>query len=207
MLNYFFDRIYCINLDRRPDRWGESLKEFEKWGIKNFERFPAFDGNHLQRINNKISLPEQGIILSNIGILEDAIKNKYQRILVLEDDFFFTENFKQAKEFFDDLPSDWELIYLGGNHNSHKKVDPPLKITEKVVKIHYTFAAHAVGINQIMFKTLIEKFLTFSAPLDVMLTDLQKKHNSYCFSPSISKQRPSFSDIQMRNVDYKDWIK
>ena len=29
-----FEKIYCINLDRRTDRWDESIEEFKKWGWK-----------------------------------------------------------------------------------------------------------------------------------------------------------------------------
>ena len=29
----YFDKIYCINLDSRPDRWKECLEEFKKIGI------------------------------------------------------------------------------------------------------------------------------------------------------------------------------
>ena len=31
----FFDRIFCVNLDSRPDRWKECLVEFDKLGIKD----------------------------------------------------------------------------------------------------------------------------------------------------------------------------
>ena len=38
----YFDKIYCINLDSRPDRWKECLEEFKKIGIDDIvERFPA----------------------------------------------------------------------------------------------------------------------------------------------------------------------
>ena len=30
-LTDFFEKSYCVNLDRRPDRWSESLDEFNKF--------------------------------------------------------------------------------------------------------------------------------------------------------------------------------
>ena len=35
MLKKYFDKIYCINLDRRTDKWSECESEFDKWGITN----------------------------------------------------------------------------------------------------------------------------------------------------------------------------
>ena len=32
-MKHYFDRIYCINLPHRTDRWKASLLEFEKLGI------------------------------------------------------------------------------------------------------------------------------------------------------------------------------
>ena len=32
-LDKYFDKIYCINLDRRKDRWKETEKELKKWGL------------------------------------------------------------------------------------------------------------------------------------------------------------------------------
>lgn len=31
----YFDKIYCINLDSRTDRWERTQTEFEKVGIEN----------------------------------------------------------------------------------------------------------------------------------------------------------------------------
>ena len=33
-INDYFDKIICINLDKRTDRWTESLEQFKKAGIE-----------------------------------------------------------------------------------------------------------------------------------------------------------------------------
>ena len=42
-INKYFDHIYCLNLDRRIDRWKAMSKRFKKHGIQA-SRFPAIDG-------------------------------------------------------------------------------------------------------------------------------------------------------------------
>ena len=72
-----FEKIYCINLDRRTDRWEESLIEFKKWGIEgNVERYSAVDGKSLsvESLNNFLDLGNMGLITTHINILEEAIK-------------------------------------------------------------------------------------------------------------------------------------
>ena len=46
-LNQYFDKIYCVNLDRRPDKWAEAVEEFKKNNME-VERFAAIDGQTLQ---------------------------------------------------------------------------------------------------------------------------------------------------------------
>ena len=43
LLNYF-DRVYCINLDERKDRWEECVDEFNKIdALNDVERFSAVE--------------------------------------------------------------------------------------------------------------------------------------------------------------------
>ena len=42
--NSFFDKIYVLNLERRPDRWNKVKKSAQHFGIE-IHRFNAFDGN------------------------------------------------------------------------------------------------------------------------------------------------------------------
>ena len=79
-LNNYFSKIYCINLDRRPDGWKLCLEEFKQLNII-VERVSAVD--------DRIS----GLTQTNINILNDAIKNSYNNILILEDDVQLILNF------------------------------------------------------------------------------------------------------------------
>lgn len=46
----FFDEIFCINLDRRADRWELAQKEFNKLGILNkVTRFSAIENAHAEK--------------------------------------------------------------------------------------------------------------------------------------------------------------
>ena len=72
-MNNYFDKVYCVNLDKRVDRWNECLNEFQKHNI-TVERFSALDGTLLD--NSTTLLPGQlGCKLSHLSIIEQAKNN------------------------------------------------------------------------------------------------------------------------------------
>ena len=54
MINDYFDKIYCINLDRRRDKWLDVQKEFIKHSLV-VDRFSAVD---MQSAGPYFSVPE-----------------------------------------------------------------------------------------------------------------------------------------------------
>jgi len=204
----FFDKTYCINLDRRPDRWNECVVEFEKNNLTNINRFKGLDGKELNQASSGFMTPSRlALVLTNIQILEGAIQNDYNSILILEDDVEFKKQVGDMDEYFNMLPKDWDMLYFGGNHNTHMGINPPEIINKKVCKLHYTFSTHCVAINKKSFNVILERLKKCDNALDVIYAELQKSLNVYSFYPVIATQRVSFSDIENKVTDYKWLIK
>ena len=204
----FFDKTVCINLDRRFDRWSECVAEFDKNKLVGIERFKAVDGKSLVELpKGFLTTSRLALVLTNMLILDKAIEEDYSSILILEDDVEFTNQVTNMKSFFDSLPEDWDMLYFGGNHNTHVGSEPPTIINDKVCKLHNTFSTHCVAINKKAFKEILERLKKCDNALDVIYAELQKKLNVYSFYPMISTQRVSFSDIENKMTDYKWLIK
>lgn len=204
----FFNKTFCVNLERRSDRWDECLSEFDKYGITNVDRFIAVDGTTLPQKKSGFVTPSRlALVLTNVKILEEAIQENYDSILILEDDIEFTDEINNISEYFKFLPEDWDMLYFGGNHNQHTGVTPPKIINEKVCKLHHTFSTHCVAINKKSFNTILERLKKYDNALDVIYSELQKSLNVYSFYPLIATQRVSFSDIENTMTDYKWLIK
>ena len=63
ILKKYFNQIYCINLDRRKDRWVETVNELKKWGLfEGVNRYPAVDGKDMKVDDLKINKGELGLI-------------------------------------------------------------------------------------------------------------------------------------------------
>jgi GR25 family glycosyltransferase involved in LPS biosynthesis len=196
-MNWYFPHIICVNLARREDKWADCIKEFKKHNIK-VERFDAVDGNP---IGYEGSLPDGAIgnALSQIEIIKEAKQKEYDRILILEDDIEFHDDFNNLfNEWVKEVPEDWDLLYLGGNHNFQDKV----MVSPHVRSINDTYATHAYAIRHTVYDLVLEHMSDFSIENDVALAEVQKKCKAYCFSPNIAYQRPSISDVFNRWVDY-----
>lgn len=212
-LNSFFDKIYCINLDKRPDRWKAASEQFNKYGIQ-VERVSAVDGEKSKYFLNSglnrgnLKCGQVGIIESNINILEEAQQKQYNSILIFEDDVVLSEEIKNIESYFHELPSNWDMVWFSGNHNTHVSgVNPPYDVSEKILKLHSTFAAHAIGIKKSMYTAILSGIQRMEHPLDVYYSLFQKINNCYCFKsvPPIATQASGFSNIENTEVEY-GWL-
>ena len=218
-LNDYFTKIYVINLDRRPDRYIQCQIEFEKIGI-NVERVPAIDGNEIPNSFGLSSRDKACFALTSVHrkLINDAISNKYESILVFEDDVTFIDNFNTIfNEKIEFLPDDWELLYLGGNYMLHVPGfdlitgDKDFKVTKENYKtLNYelcktpcVWCAHAIAINLRFYGKILNEMKEHPINcIDTALYNTQPGSKVYGFLPSLAIQKPDFSDIEGGHVNY-----
>lgn len=195
MLNGVFDHAYCLNLLKRRDRRTRCSAIFDSygWGV---EFFLALDGARLYN-QTRLLAGELGAAASHLAIIEDAKLKGYKRILVMEDDVEFCDDFLRVwEDSYKDVPDDWKMLYGGANHER-----PYTRITDKVVKCNFAFTLHFVGIDVALFDEI--GGISVSKPIDVHYAELHSKYPVYAFSPPIVWQETGYSDIQRKNVDYE----
>lgn len=203
-LNDYFDEIFCVNLEKRVDRWENCKREFKRIGI-NPQRYVAIDGKNLNEQvfpNIKVfETPGQlGCLLSQYNVIKIARMCGYSSVLILEDDVEFCDNFNEhLEEKMKDIPNDWDMIFFGANHQSM-----PIKVTDNVFKITRAYSAHCYAIKDKLYDTLLEVLCPFREPLDVTYGNLHSSINAYCVNPHLVWQRPNYSDILSMNVDYRN---
>lgn len=198
------DKIFCVNLERRPDRKSEAQKEFNKINLEvNFVN--GVDGHSLD-INGKIKPGHIGCVLSHLNLFKHIRDNEDGEIfMITEDDVVFSEDFiNRYNSLIDDVPSDWILFYFGGNHN---KTNIDL-ILPNIHRLKKTYTTHCYLVKKSKIDILINEFdkNMFDEEVDVHLSNVQLEYPCYGIYPSIAWQRDSFSDIEMRDVSY-DFLK
>lgn len=119
----YFEHIYIINLESRPDRLKEVEAEFEKVGLDFHDpKIHIFKAIKPENFDDWPTQGTKGCYLSHLGVLKDAKKQGFQRILVLEDDVSFVEYFNiLMSETINQLEKGasgkiaWDMLY-GGYH-------------------------------------------------------------------------------------------
>lgn len=206
ILNKYFDKIYYINLERRPDRNEQCIEELNKHNVIA-ERFNAIDGNLLVNNNWKHSMGNLGCVNSHLNLIKKAKENKYKNVLILEDDVVFDDNIEDRFEkYYKQLPYNWDILYLSGNHNQHDGYMLEM-ISDNIGKCHLTYTTHSFVVRESMYDIIIDRLSKAENPVDVEYTKIQKICNSYTFYPGITTQRVGYSDIMCDNIDYTNYIK
>jgi GR25 family glycosyltransferase involved in LPS biosynthesis len=196
----YFTEIYCINLEKRQDRWQHAQKEFEKVGI--LDRVERVSGIESGEFNGNV-----GCNKSHIKCVELARKRKIDNVLVLEDDvIFINDTLKILDKAVKQLDFPWHMLYLGANtHQSLVKIKPNLSL------LKVGFALHAAVYNKKIYDPILDNFKCkdFLDPknildfYDVWLANkIQTKYTCLVCSPIIATQYNDFSDIQKKVVDY-----
>lgn len=196
-LNNLVDRIYCINLDRRPDRWDRCRKVFSEHDL-DVKRFPAVDGKTLS--GGKLPLGALGVLRSNLGVIEGARRDNLASICIFEDDIeldrYFVEKFSS---FIKHVPNDWAFIYLGGSNKkpttSIGGIDCPVR------KMHKTYGAYAIIIRSTIFDTIIDRLSKEDKHLDFVYAEMHSEFPSYIMHPFLAWVRNDYSDINERFID------
>ena len=204
-INEFFDRVVIINLDRRPDRWADCKAQLEHLGVTKYERFSAFDGDTIAT-----DLPD-GINVNTVGnspalfactcshraVLDAVAVNRWQRTLILEDDFLIRDDDCDAKfgQMMPMVPADWELLYLAG----HYAEKPQYRVNEHVIRINrmICLTAYAVTLD---FARRIAPYMS-GYPADCLFYGWNMARKCYIFQPRLMVQAAGFSDIQKREMD------
>jgi GR25 family glycosyltransferase involved in LPS biosynthesis len=137
---------YVINLDRRPDRWNDFLKQPTLNQFSNLQRFSAVDGSKLdlmadenisihtrqnilrkaRRSHYEICTPGAiGASYSHISLWKKLIESDSNYIVVFEDDTMITdENLKMIDALIPKLPNDGWDMWLLGTHRGGLKSKP-----------------------------------------------------------------------------------
>lgn len=208
-LKKYFDRIVCISLRRRDDRREELAENISQinggWPLRNIEYFDAIDG--------RICTPPHGwtggsgawgCMQSHRQVLERAVMDGVERILVLEDDVGFYPNFAaDLASFLARVPADWEQIMLGGERRAELQME---HVADDIICISHVERTHAYALQGDAILALYHHWISTIGHCDHRMGEWQEGRQGrdninrcrrvYAPWPWLAYQRGGKSDIK-----------
>jgi glycosyl transferase family 25 len=196
------NHVLYINLEHRADRLAHMHNQLALLGVSG-ERFNAV----------KTKSGAVGCMISHIKCLEIAMRNDYPQICIMEDDIQFLDIpvFKNSLQKFADSGTEWDVLFISGNNG------PPFDIiTDEWTRVYNCQCGTGYIVNRAYYMTLLTNMregLGFlmrdpnnkqTYALDVYWKRLQRVNRWFLITPLTVVQAACYSDIEQRNVDYKN---
>lgn len=212
-INAYFDKIYCINLGRRSDKWKAVQERFKRENVI-VERFDAVDSatisdedflkanpnNILGEHASRLGLPENksaiGCLRSHLSVLKDAREKKYKRVLIFEDDVYISKYLKKNINNITKLRDKWKLLYLGASQYDWNR----LTQVEEFYEAKNTYGTFAYAVDCSAYDDIINIFELGTKSADNFLIELQEKWKGECyvFNPNVVIADVGDSDIRKK---------
>ena len=228
IINKIFDKIYVINLKKDYIKRKAMEVQLNKLQIE-FCFFDAIDGkmspykeiyeNYLikpinfkgshyleKSLNKKVlgSYGSLGILKTMEKIYEDALLNNYKKILTLQDDAVFDNDFNSKfEEYIKDIPNDWKILSLGVSQHIWSPVEF-IKDKNFYKTPYHTDGAFAIGFDSTIFKRMLNEIREFNCNYDSgPIRNIYKEYPKDCYTlyPNLVIARLSNSRTQQdRNM-------
>ena len=147
--NLRFERVQVINLQKDTGRLDAFYRRLPSdWPFNRPEVFRAIDGS--------LAPPPDwwpvhgsgwGCLQSHLRVIEAALNDNVSSLLVLEDDATFIDDFiARLRPFAEELPADWNWLYLGGQHIQKSK-GIPCRVGDNLYRPFNVHRAHCYGLQ------------------------------------------------------------
>lgn len=213
MLQTYFDRVVCINLRRRTDRWLAFQEQLEQvdWPFRFVERFNGIDGRRVSPplwFNIGDAGGTWGCLMSHLRVWEEALNDDLDSVLIFEDDAVLCDGFgDQVSQFLRHVPSNWDQLWIGGDHVPDST---PWRINEFVYRPEAAHRMHCYAMRRDFIRDAYRFVTSFNAPgrftndpdyhIDHQLWPMMRdeRYGIYCPEKWLVGQRSDVSDIVNR---------
>lgn len=220
--------MFIINLPYRTDRKMAILKELRQMEIRNVEFFNGItipSRQHLHKINphflkerpfwlkdkeegyfQQYRLGALGCLLSHLGVMRQALRRGYKKILILEDDAAFGADRGSWKQIcnayraqYSGPDPSFDILYLGGKHFKHGL----RRLSQNLYQTKNTGNGYAYIISKEAMKYVVKNALGFGHEIDIFyIAMIQSQEKCFCILPPLFYQVDGFSDICQEKRTY-----
>lgn len=193
------DKIIYINLEEATERRANIEQTLSLVPKEKVVRFNAIEDKEN---------PTVACSKSHIECIKLARKNNWNNVLVLEDDVVWNNYDQSILTFNKLLKENYDVILLGSTFANFDK---------DTMKLNNGQAASSYLVSNHYYEKIIENYIQgvdslletkdpSKYALDQNWKKLQLKDNWYVVNPALAIQKPSYSYIEKKEVNYTGWF-
>jgi hypothetical protein len=180
---------HCINLKKRPERWSLFSQQNIPFAVNRFEAIEMKQGNI-------------GCTLSHIEVMKKCKPDEY--LLIFEDDAEILGSWELFFNALDQLPENFDVLYLGANvwTAEELRLNEKWEVKQYSENLHtlmggWCLHAYFVGYEfcQRIINTPIEQIHQYRNLDTYFARRIQPQGNCYMIEPMMAVQRMNYSDI------------
>lgn len=181
-------KAFCINLERRADRWTEFTSQTLPFSVTRVEGVEHENGS-------------VGCIAAHLKAMK--LFKADEMNLLMEDDCQFIQPWSEVEKAIKELPANWDILYLGAMLHT-----PLFRYSDHLHHLQKGWGSHAVIYNGTKVSKLITEFSAEQIHDDRknidtwMVAHVQTNFKCFITDPLICVQRPGFSEITKRERNY-----
>jgi GR25 family glycosyltransferase involved in LPS biosynthesis len=184
--------FFYINMNRSTDRRAKMEKLFHDFGISNYNRVEAVDGNKIVHLEPRLSKYEEATTLSHLKAVHEFYESGLDSAIICEDDLSleWIDLWKKSlNEIINEAPIDFEILQLAYTlypHNFHhikQDYNPFLLVTFNGAMAYYITRKGAEKIlkEHTYQNPRLNKYIKIRPVSDVLIFDLAKTYTyKYC---------------------------
>ena len=205
--------IYICHYNKLIERKKSISQQLSKYNLTNYIFVEHFDKEFLLKDEVKkiypnieianMTLGEKSLALKHSWIVNDAYVNKYESILVLEDDAIlcddFVNKFNQDKE---QLPNDWDIGWIGSCFHLNEPYIDGINVYPTKRGSRCT---HAFCLSRKFMTNMHKEFFNINQPSDCFYNYIIKNFNieNYWFQPPLAFQSLDFCSSLNADPNHK----
>lgn len=141
-----------------------------------------------------------GLLSAMYYLFHFAIRFNWNNIVVLEDDNRWLVPFWPAMdEIWPQLPKDYHCLFLSCNLLSR-----PDRVSNNILRLRSSYSTNAIVYSLEAMKLIVLLISEhYTTAYDILLMKhIQPLGKSYCTYPMLSNQRPGYSSIEKKDIDW-----
>jgi len=178
VINEYFDKVYVITTSIETDRQSYISNYLNKNNIiynlrtsvpyTFLQNYPIRDLWNSDRITNS---KEISLCLCYLSIFKECLYNKTYKILILEDDIVFENDYiEKFIKFMSSVKDNWDILNFGYHHKKYESGWKYFEVDEFVSDAEVSWTTHMVAFNkEIILRNLSDKIINSTMPIDYII--------------------------------------